>query len=294
MPENDDHQQQQPLDSEQAQHGQQAEVGPNAPAPEARNEALDRVLMLVDTMSPGDEQHLVTLLRRHPEYQAEILAHAQSVVGNQTVVRAQELLATPDAPVAPEPAPEAPPPRGNDQGILFSLQILEQGQADELASILRNHPEMFDQIVAEAEQYVGKEACDRAVAMVRGAPPQVAEQPEPTPPAEIENSATEHAGEAATVAPEPTQESGWVVRARAYNAHHPDDVSQFNQLTQGACIGADGQIDPNLIATWQAGHGVAPDGRVGNETIAAAQTLNPEPAQQAQVPEPEPEQPPAE
>jgi hypothetical protein len=70
-------------------------------------------------------------------------------------------------------------------------------------------------------------------------------------------------------------EPGWVVRARAFNARHEDDVRLFNIATGFACEGPDRQPDPNAVANWQAQHGVDPDGRIGKETADRAWQLMP-------------------
>ena len=68
----------------------------------------------------------------------------------------------------------------------------------------------------------------------------------------------------------PVEEPGWVISARMYNDNHQEQVVQFDQHTNGSCIGADGQLDPNLVADWQLQHDVAADGRVSQETLAAS------------------------
>jgi hypothetical protein len=70
--------------------------------------------------------------------------------------------------------------------------------------------------------------------------------------------------------PASTAEPAWVGGARKYNEAHAELVSDFNELTKQACIDASGQLDPQAVARWQGNHGVAPDGRVGPRTLAAA------------------------
>jgi hypothetical protein len=62
----------------------------------------------------------------------------------------------------------------------------------------------------------------------------------------------------------------WVAGAQRYNAAHAELVSEFNEATQGACKGADGELDAQAVARWQAQHGVAADGKVGPHTLSAA------------------------
>jgi hypothetical protein len=70
--------------------------------------------------------------------------------------------------------------------------------------------------------------------------------------------------------PASTAEPAWVGGARKYNEAHAELVSDFNELTKQACLDASGQLDPQAVARWQGQHGVAPDGRVGPRTLAAA------------------------
>jgi hypothetical protein len=65
-------------------------------------------------------------------------------------------------------------------------------------------------------------------------------------------------------------EPKWVTRAREYHQDNPKYVQQFKQATNNACVGADGELDPNEIARWQVKHGVKPDGICGPDTAAAA------------------------
>jgi hypothetical protein len=74
-----------------------------------------------------------------------------------------------------------------------------------------------------------------------------------------------------TPAPAPTApEPGWVAGARKYNDAHADLVSNFNALTGNSCIGADGKVDPQLVADWQRARGLEGDGKIGPLTLAAA------------------------
>ncbi|HEX6838143.1 MAG TPA: peptidoglycan-binding domain-containing protein, partial [Polyangia bacterium] len=58
--------------------------------------------------------------------------------------------------------------------------------------------------------------------------------------------------------------------ATAFNERHAAEVAEFNQLTQNACIGEDGKLDPAAVKDWQRQHNVTPDGKVGPKTVAAA------------------------
>lgn len=58
--------------------------------------------------------------------------------------------------------------------------------------------------------------------------------------------------------------------AVAFNERHAAEVAEFNQLTQNGCLGEDGKLDPAAVKDWQREHNVAPDGKVGPKTVAAA------------------------
>jgi hypothetical protein len=68
-------------------------------------------------------------------------------------------------------------------------------------------------------------------------------------------------------------EPKWVQRAREYHQDNPKWGQQFKEATNNACVGADGELDPNEIARWQVKHGVKPDGICGPDTAAAAIAL---------------------
>lgn len=298
MPENDQMQPQQDYVPENESEPTQSEEQQPAHNPES----LDNILLMIGVLEEKDHALLAKLVTSHPQFRDQILAEAAQQLGNQIVAKAIEILdgtAQPEAEVAPDAAPtppEAPSTTGPDQGLLFSLRVLDETSTAELAQILRNHPEMFDAIVAEAVQYCGEQTVQAAVALVRNAAPP---EQEPTPPEQVqaESESGEASSESSDTSTEeaPVQEeAGWVVRARAWNTNHLELSHEFNQLTSGACLGANGQLDPVLISNWQANNGVSPDGRVGHNTIAAARALNPAPPAQAQdVPDPEPEPPPA-
>ena len=86
----------------------------------------------------------------------------------------------------------------------------------------------------------------------------------------------------------PAAEPAWAGGARRYNEAHAEGVSEFNELTQGSCKGADGQLDPQAVARWQRQHGVDGDGKVGPHTLAAARHVQakagPSGAQDARIP----------
>lgn len=170
--------------------------------------------------------------------------------------------------------------------ILFELPALAAGDAQGLADLIIRHPDMYEQILASAASFLGNDTVTKALDIVHGGKTeakQAAQEPaaEVTPPQVVQEQAQEHAcgvchGEVcACEAPkEQEAEPGWVVRARAFNAKHEDDVNLFNMATGFSCS-VDGQLDPNAVATWQGNNGVKPDGRVGKETADRAWALMP-------------------
>lgn len=73
--------------------------------------------------------------------------------------------------------------------------------------------------------------------------------------------------------PEPAKSSPEVEAATHYNRAHLHIVDEFNALTAGVCVGADGRVDASLVMQWQAEHGLQADGKVGPHTLAAAKKL---------------------
>jgi murein L,D-transpeptidase YcbB/YkuD len=67
-------------------------------------------------------------------------------------------------------------------------------------------------------------------------------------------------------------EPPWVAGARRYNNAHASYVGDFNEATNNSCM-IDGQLDAQAVARWQARHGLAPDGKVGPLTLAAARKV---------------------
>lgn len=221
---------------------------------------------------------------------------------------AEEMLAEQEEVKPAESAePQQADPAANDV-ILFQVPSLAVGDAQGLADLLMAHPELYEQILSTAASFLGNDTVAKALEIISGKPAEeqqaAAPQAEEVTPTEvIEQQASEetNAGkaevateevkqeqeQAETETAEPEPEAGWVVRARAYNANHPDEVQLFNHATGYSCMGANGEIDPNAVANWQAANGVSPDGRVGKETADAAWALMPveQPSSPAQLPE---------
>lgn len=97
---------------------------------------------------------------------------------------------------------------------------------------------------------------------------------EVTPPDDLDavkQAMDEVAPEEPTHAAPPKNKQSWVAKAQRYNLAHPLEVAQFLEITGNLCIDeTTGEPDPRKIARWQVKHGVAPDGRVGSDTITTA------------------------
>jgi len=282
---------------------------PDAPHPEhaqegALTEEQEGVMFRLNILEPGDHELLATVLRENPEIREQILAFATANLGNDTVAKALAILN--GHPVITHVDEDhiggirmtAPPKLTPDQeGVLFRMAILEPGDSKLLGQILKDNPDIHDQIVAQATRDLGEATVKEALAIARGEGPkeepptevkEQVEQPEPTPPDVVQESAKEQVQKPEAKEPEPepkVEEPGWVVRARAFNQTHSDLAWDFNQCTLGSCMGADGVLDPNLVAKWQADHNVPPDGRVGPHTLDAARI-----AMEAMLLDPTPEQ----
>ena len=79
--------------------------------------------------------------------------------------------------------------------------------------------------------------------------------------------------------------------AEAFNQRHGTEVAEFNQLTKDACLGEDGKLDPEAVKQWQREHDVAPDGKVGPKTLAAAGGKDAEPKDADKVDRPKTDKP---
>ena len=183
-------------------------------------------------------------------------------------------------------------------GLEVKMMTLEPGDAKYVVMLLEQYPDLRDLIIAKAQEMCGHEtvaealrleksktaptadgaAADTATTTDAAAPTAVSET-EPTPADKVAEDAVEAApttkSGSAGGAKSGKPESGWVVRARAYNAAHPEYVNLFLDFTGGACLDAAGNLDPNLVATWQAQNRVPPDGRVGMGTVARASLMAP-------------------
>jgi hypothetical protein len=167
--------------------------------------------------------------------------------------------------------------------LYFQIPALEWADEVGLAEILLKHPNLHEQIIATAAGFHGNttvlEALEierQELARSKGA---AEPQEELTPPAVVETQAEDKKSQTQDgVAPEPKEqeaEPGWVVRARAFNSNHEDQVNLFNIATGFAARDTNGSPDPAAIARWQAENGIEPDGRIGQDTADRAWQMMP-------------------
>jgi hypothetical protein len=185
------------------------------------------------------------------------------------------------APAKPAPAPEEAKNKVPDPGDpLFLIWSLTDGTAQDVelaAKFIHNHPDRSDAAIAMLRKNLGDGFVEKVLAQAaeKQKPKQV-EEKEATPPAAVTDDAKKAAEKKEE--PEAKAESPWVIRARAFNESHFTEVEEFNALTNLCCmasapIGGGVEIDPNRIATWQQAHGLHPDGRVGDATLAKARDV---------------------
>lgn len=230
----------------------------------------------------------VEYIRNHPELRDKILISAAEFDPELAAEVRKALEA--QAPVERAPAEQAPTeaaapavaaePTAQVEAFIYvvsplALQYDRAQQVIDHVDFIRNNPALRDAVLGGAAEFDPQLAEEVRAALAQGVATSPTIETEPTPPAVVKASAEEAAPapspEAAPVQDAAAQaEPGWVTRARAYHQDHAENAARFNQITGGVCLGADGTLDPNLVANWQVEHGVEPDGRVGRATLAAA------------------------
>jgi hypothetical protein len=203
-----------------------------------------------------------------------------------TVAPQEELQPWAQEALAQQEAPQTKDAASNDV-LLFQVPALSVYDVEGLAKILADHPDLHEQILATAASFHGNNMVERALELRKQ---QTATAPAVAPKAEEITAPTVVAQQAEEQPKEEeghwSDEPGWVVRARAFNAAHEDDVNLFNIATGFSCT-VHGRVDPAAVARWQAENGVDPDGRIGKGTADAAWKLMPvEQAQPTQAAEP--------
>lgn len=176
--------------------------------------------------------------------------------------------------------------------LLFQVPQLEYADEVGLAELLLKHPDLHEQILATAAGFHGNSTIHEALEIVRQETERskaAADPKQETTPADVVESQAEDKkpvgpDQAPEETPEHEAEPGWVVRARAYNSNHEDEVNLFNIATGYAARDASGNPDPAAIARWQAENGIDPDGRIGQSTADLAWQLMPVEAPKQEAP----------
>jgi hypothetical protein len=210
-------------------------------------------------LEPGDHELLAKLVEKYPGLQQRILDQAAKDLGNETVSKALEILHGGRS--ALEQNAKRVPLKSEDQ-VLTLVLALEPGDHELLASLIRNHPDMQDKIVEEARKWVDDATVKKALELLGG------EEGTATS-AGATTADTEPAGRA-PASHDRKNEPAWVTRARAYNKRHDSEVTLFNYATKWSMAPDGKNPEPSLVAEWQAAHGLAPDGRVGEKTSQKA------------------------
>jgi hypothetical protein len=179
----------------------------------------------------------------------------------------------------PTPAP-APVPIFDYAISPLALEYDREEKIQDHVDFILKNPQLRDQVLIGAAEFDPALAEEVRRRLANPKPAPAVTETEPTPSSVVAEAAEQAAPEpskpqAQTPTHEPPHkqekpESGWVTRARAYNAANQANVNVFLQLTGSVCLDTDGNLDPNLVARWQADHGTAVDGRVGDKTVTAA------------------------
>jgi hypothetical protein len=141
----------------------------------------------------------------------------------------------------------------------------DEEKVNELVAYIKQHPAHREKVLAGVLEW-DPHLFDGVMRGLAAPAPEAEPAPCVTP-AEIKEEPT-----SAEQKVEKKAESGWVTRAKEYNRCHPGLVDKFNQLTLYVCFSeTEPDVDPVKVADWQQAHGVPPDGRVGPQTVAAAE-----------------------
>ena len=187
---------------------------------------------------------------------------------------------------APEANAVGPDTHGLRPDLYAEVMRMSPADANQLASMLQLYPGFARAILLVAASHLGNSAVQRAIQLekswhaqgragslthdeLRASGGALDAMPTHDHAQGAGHDPAATAGATATaMAP---QEPAWVAGARAYNATHMHLVSQFNDLTAYECLDDDSKaLVPQAVAKWQAHHGIAADGKVGPQTVAAA------------------------
>lgn len=209
----------------------------------ANSNLLDGLPTEYYVLEAGDSALLAKLVQKYPQMQRQILTRAVTDLGQETVDKAQQILNGEKPEAAKQEEPKTTK-KVSLNDVLPLVLILEPGDQEHLATLVRNHPEMRDEILDEARKYVDEETVKKAVEILNG-----------------------KAGG--------TKEPQWVTHARAYNKRDPQLIQFFNDATgYSTTLDDSTEPDPRLVSQWQAKHGLQPDGRVGEKTTKKALDLS--------------------
>lgn len=163
---------------------------------------------------------------------------------------------------AEEAAPE-------EKQLVETVAQAPEAAPEVLGTALAEQPQLREPLLEQATEVHGAAVVEQAVEVEHqeqaAAGPQadaapVVEQTTTDQPTVVEAEAQGSA----------TAEEAWFEGARRYNEDHAALVEMFNELTDNQYVLPDGTVSPEVIVAWQEANGVAVDGRIGPETVAAA------------------------
>jgi hypothetical protein len=250
---------------------------------------------LVMKVRPGDAAALATLLKQNLPYSERILAAASPHVGLSTIKQAQAMMPAntvgaggslgavrPGGEYDLDDTPVRARYTGNEgqhdeelmgledgfsqalpEDVVARLTAMSSGDAKALGGLLAQYPERFDAIVMRARGLHGVDMVSAAIDVYNNL------RANPESATGNDQGGTDTGGARQATA---KQDDEWASGARAYNARHTQWVSKFIDIMKDpSFVGDDGQLDPHKVAAFQGAQGIANDGRVGPQTVAAAQ-----------------------
>lgn len=178
---------------------------PAAGAADHSASEVDKILVKMEILEPGDQKYVAQLIEQHPELRETIIAKAHEVCGNDTVAKALELLAKPkdaaggakDKEKAAASADAASPDNAVDAAVsakqggaaeeefvyILSPLALEYDRDEKIVDhvdFIRKNPELRDQVLTGAAEFDADLARDVAKALRGQAPPAETTSPAPT------------------------------------------------------------------------------------------------------------------
>jgi hypothetical protein len=256
---------------------QQPEQQAQAQAPELNPETagLPRPLYTqIMQLTPDDAEALSSLLTAYPGFSRAILQVAAGHMGNAAVQRA----------IATNTRSKTGPGEQPAQHPLSQAELHEfLDDAPAKAPPAKAQPAAHPLSQGELHEFLDDppaKAQPAHHALSQGELHEFLDDPPAKAPA-AETAAAPNAGTAglktATRADSPQ-----MAAARAYNHQHSHFADEFNDLTNCECLDQHGggddiydgrKLDPKLVASWQAKHGLQADGMVGPLTVAKAREV---------------------